>query len=102
MNKYTFIFKSNGYYLGFIFNDFLFSRDGVYLGWIEGNFVWDTAGKFRGSVTDITGQKYVLINRFTIPPVPRSPKPAPQSPVLPNPPANIQPVSLPLGFIDSF
>jgi len=33
----TYIFKSNGIYLGFLHMGNVFSRDGVYLGWVEGN-----------------------------------------------------------------
>jgi hypothetical protein len=93
------IYKSTGIYLGFISNGSLFSRDGVYLGWIEGQFVWDTAGKFRGQLWN---EKYIVINRFAVPPVPKPPRPVPPTPGLPNPPPNIVPITLPIGWVDSF
>jgi len=96
------IFKSNGYYLGFIQNSFLFSRDGIYLGWIEGQYVWDAGGKFRGMIVNMTGHNYILLNQFVIPPLSKSPKAAPGVPSLPLPEANIPPVNLPIGWVDAF
>jgi len=93
------IFKSTGIYIGFIANGFLFSRDGEYLGWIENTFVWDAKGRFRGQIWQ---EKYIIYNPFAVSPVPRTPRSAPQMPVVPPPPANIGPVTLPTGWADSF
>ena len=95
-----FIFKSSGQYLGSIVNDYLFSRDGEYLGWIEGKYVWDKSGQFRGNTTE--DGRYIVRNIYTIPPVPRVPKPYPVTPSLPAPQANISPIVLPVGNIDAF
>ena len=95
-----FVFKSTGQYLGFIHNNYLFSRDGFYLGWIEGNYVWDAQGQFRGTLT--SDRRYILKNLYTIPPVPRVPRPFPPIPPLPAPPPNIPPTLLPIGVVDAF
>lgn len=97
-----FIFKSNGNYLGFIYNGFLFSRDGLYLGWLEGNYAWDLKGKFRGVVTSMGNHNYILLNQFEIAPLPKPSKISPAVPSLPPPQSNIAPISLPIGFIDAF
>jgi hypothetical protein len=93
------IFKSTGTYLGFIANGFLFSRDGEYMGWVEGTHVWDALGRFRGQVWNA---KYIITNRFAVSPVPRPPRPAPTTPALPNPQANLAAIPLPTGWVDSF
>jgi len=93
------VFKSNGTYLGFIVSGLLFSRDGEYLGSVETNYVWDKEGRFRGQVWK---EKYIIINRFVVPPVPRAPRPIPARPALPPPPPNIHPIVLPTGWQDSF
>ncbi len=98
----NFIFKSSGIYLGFISNGFIFSRDGIYLGWLDGEFAWDTDGKFRGIIMKQNGNRYIVMNKFAVPPVPRSPRPEPAKPVLPNPPANIPPIPLSVGYKDAF
>lgn len=95
-----YIFKSNGHYLGFISNGYIYSRDGIYMGWVEGGFAWDKHGQFRGYLSE--DGKYILKNVYTIPPVSKSPKPNPSSPVLPTPPANIVPIVLPVGVQDAF
>jgi hypothetical protein len=95
-----FIFKTPGTYLGFITQDnHLFSRDGDYLAWLEGNHVWDKSGRFRGQIWK---EKYIISNRFAVAPVPRPPKNPPPRPALPDPPANLDPVVLPTGWIDAF
>lgn len=96
----NYIFKSNGQYLGFIYNGYLFSRDGIYLGWTEGKFVWDSAGQFRGILTN--DNRYILKNLYTIPPISRTPRPLPAIPPLPAPQANIAPILLPIGAVDAF
>lgn len=93
------IYKTSGTYLGFISNGYLFSRDGDYLGWIEGKYVWDESGVFRGQLWK---DKYIIINQFSVRPVPKQPRTKPTSPALPNPPANIAPITLPTGWTDSF
>lgn len=94
------IFRTNGIYIGFIKNNYIFSRDGEYLGWVEeNNFCWDLKGRFKGQ---IYMDKYIILNQFTVIPLPRMPKMPPITPALPNPPANIVPISLPVGFVDSF
>ena len=96
------IFKSSGIYLGFIDNDFLFSRDGQYLGWLEGAHVWGADGQYRGNLNETNGNLYILRNMFVSMPIPRPPKISPNSPSLPQPPANINPIQLPIGFVDAF
>ncbi len=90
-----YIFRPNGNYLGFISDGNIFSRDGEYLGWIEGNLVWDSAGRFRGQVMQINNYKYILRNRFLIPPIPKVPR------IPPIPPSNIVPIIVPIGFEDA-
>ncbi len=102
MQNPQFIFKSNGYYLGFIQNGFLFSRDGIYLGWLEGQYVWDINGKFRGVVTQSQNYTYILLNQFAISPLPKPSKALPGVPLLPPPQANIPATSLPIGWVDAF
>lgn len=92
------IFRSDGRYLGFIKDDFLYSRDGIYLGWIEGQIAWDKNGNFRGVLID----KYILLDKYTIPPTTRTPKISPNVMAPTNPPANIPPVNPPTGLIDGF
>ena len=99
MEEIIYIYKSNGFYFGFIKNGFLFSRDGIYCGWIERGFVWDEKGHFRGVLTD---NKYILVKRFAIPPISRTPKIAPAKEIPPAPPANIAPIALPPELIDAF
>lgn len=99
----VYIYKSNGFYFGFISNGTLYSRDGIYLGWIEGNFVWDSKGRFRGTIVDVNGNKLILINRFTMIPPQRTPIPYPAASVtIPNPPSNIAPMSLSVEVKDGF
>ncbi len=95
------IFRSDGIYLGFIKDDFLFSRDGVYMGWVEGTFVWDKNGNFRGLLENKSGVYYILLERYTILPTPRTPKISPNT-TPPNPPGQIQPITLPPGVADGF
>jgi hypothetical protein len=97
-----YIFKSNGNYLGFISNGNIFSNNGVYLGWLEGNYAWDVTGRFLGILTDISNHKYIILNQLLINPIPRIPHSAPASPAIPAPHANIMPIILPVGHIDSF
>lgn len=102
MDNTIFIYKTNGFYFGFIKNGFLFSRDGIYLGWVEGDFVWDLRGKFRGAVTEVAGHNYILLNRLSIAPAPRIPK-APLAPEMSlTPQSNIAPVSLSPELVDGF
>ncbi len=99
----TTIFKSNGIYLGFIRGGFLYSRDGEYLGWMEGSFVWDNGGNFRGVLTLISGNYYILLNKLGIPPVPKPPRQPPKYPIsLPGPKANTAPIQLSIGLVDGF
>jgi len=102
MDNTIFIYKTNGFYLGFIRNGFLFSRDGIYMSWVEGNFVWDSKGKFRGVVTEIGGNKYIILNRLTIPPASRIPKPPPAPEMPPAPRSNIVPINLSPELVDGF
>lgn len=100
-NIFIFVFRSNGIYVAFIMNNFLYSRDGAYLGWVEGNYVWDSSGQFRGVLTELNGNKYILRDKFMLLPVPRVPKATPTSVALPAPVANIAPISLPVHLIDA-
>ena len=96
------IYKSNGTYLGFVHNGSIFSRDSAYLGWLEGNYVWDDKGRFRGTLKEIGGHNYVLLNQLQLQPIPRLPKLPPLPPFPPLPQSNVGPISLPVGFIDGF
>lgn len=98
----TYIFKSNGNYIGFISSNNIFSRDGVYLGWVENELVWDFRGNFKGQVFNFNNNSYILKNSFSISPIPRIPRVTPVSPPPPTPPANILPISIPIGYEDSF
>lgn len=100
-----FLYKSNGTYLGFIQNDTIFNRDGIPLGWLEGLFVWDITGRFKGNLIKQSNSNqtyYIWLNKFAILPLPKSPRPIQSLPTLPPPPQNIQPVNLPVGWIDAF
>lgn len=96
-----FVYKSNGYYLGFIRNGFLFSRDGICLGWVDNGYVWDTTGQFRGRLEEIQGRHYIVNDLFTLRPTSRSPKSSPNQTTTTNQP-NIPPIALPVGLVDSF
>ncbi len=97
-----FIYRSNGFYLGFIRGNDIFSRDGVYMGWIEGTHAWDAKGIYRGELTTVGDNNYILRNRFIMPPVARNPRAIPTSVLPPAPPANIRPISLPVESVDAF
>jgi len=97
-----FLFKANGNYFGFISDGNIFSRDGEYLGWVENNIAWDKNGTFRGQLIKINENHYLLRNKLAISPIPRIPKVSPVAPVPPIPQINIIPVTLPIGFVDSF
>jgi len=103
---YKYIFKANGFYFGFIYNDFLYSRDGVYLGWAEGKYIWDRSGQFRGELTTIDQQEenyYILKNMFVVTPIPKTPKFTVTIPQLPPPKSNLNPsLNLPVGYKDGF
>ena len=101
MNQ-IFIFRTNGFYLGFLQAGNLFSRDGVYLGWLEGVFIWDASGQYRGQLVQIGGYYYILKNMYAVPPIPRVPRFATISPTLPPPPINGVPISPPIGYKDGF
>jgi hypothetical protein len=97
------VYRSGGIYLGFISNNYLFSRDGVYMGWIDGNYVWDSFGRFRGTLINRDGYKYIWYNQLVMPPNNRTPKTAPTNITPPtNPVAVISPVNPPVGYKDSF
>lgn len=100
----TYIFKSTGQYLGFIINNHLFSRDGAYLGWIDNGLAWGADGQFRGVLLPITSsdRAYILRNKFTVSPLPKTARSAPATPAIPAPVANIAPIPLPLGYEDAF
>ena len=100
MTKY--IFKSTGQYLGFISNNYIFSRDGVYLGWVDDKLVWGKDGQFKGVVFELNDYTYVVRNKFTVSPIPKSPRAIPSTPSAPQPAANVAPISLPLGYEDAF
>lgn len=102
MSDYIFIYKTNGFYLGFIRNGSLYSRDGIYIGWTDGNFAWDTVGRFRGTITTFKNYKYILMNRLTMPSAPRIPKTPSPPEVPPAPQDNIAPINLPPEFRDGF
>ena len=92
--------KREGMVIGNEYN--IFSRDGIYLGWLENELVWDSRGNFRGQVNILNGNRYILKNSFSIPPIPRIPKIPPISPIPPVPPINISPIMLPIGYEDAF
>lgn len=98
-----YIYLSNGFYFGFVSNGFLYSRDGICLAWIEDNkYVWDLDGKFRGTIIDMSSNKYILKKRFGLSPISRPPK-VPMAPIPPiTPPSNIKPISLPVDIVDAF
>lgn len=102
MDNTIYIYKTNGFYLGFIRNGFLFSGQGVYMGWVEGNFVWDSKGRFRGIITEINGHKYIILNRLSISPVARPPKLPQNQEIPPNPQPNIVRITLSPELSDGF
>lgn len=100
MIKY--IFRSTGQYLGFIMNNYLFTRDGAYLGWIDNRLAWGADGQYRGAILEVENRAYVVRNKFTASPLPKSPRAAPATPAIPAPVANTTPIVLPLGYEDAF
>jgi len=101
--NYNYIFKSSGIYFGFIVNNYLFSRDGVYLGWLENNLVWDgQTGQFRGELLKIGNYYYVVMNLYSLRPLPKKPIISPPPPTSPLPSGNINMINLPIGFQDAF
>jgi len=100
----SYIYRSNGFYLGFIRGGDLFSLYGVPLAWVEDDkYVWDYSGRFRGVLTEINGKRYIIVNRFSLLPSQRSPKTQPAQQVPPSPQANIAPISFPtIGDSDAF
>jgi len=101
-NTNAFIYLTNGFYFGFVQNNILFSRNGTYLGWVENSYVWDAQGRFRGKIVDINSNKYIIRDRFSMPPLAKTPKPDVSSVMPPNPPPNIQPINLPINLMDAF
>jgi len=97
-----YIYRTSGFNLGFLYNNNIFSRDGQYLGWVEKKYAWDTSGNYRGELTNLNGNIYILKNLYMIEPIPRIPKVPPVPPVVPNPPVNIVPIVPPIGYIDGF
>lgn len=101
-NIENYVFESNGRNLGFIRNSFLYSRDGEYLGWLEEKYVWDKEGFFRGISTILNGKKYILKDKFRVPPTRRTPKETNNIINPPDPPQNLKVIDLPVGIIDGF
>ncbi|MEW6407794.1 MAG: 4-fold beta flower protein [Patescibacteria group bacterium] len=98
----TFIYKTNGIYLGFFHENNIFNRDGVYLGWLENEFAWGFDGQYRGQLTKINNNFYILRNIYSAPPIPKTPRSTPPTPSIPNPPPNITPINPNIGFKDAF
>ena len=96
------IFKSNGNYLGFVRENNIFSRDGDFLGWIDNINAWDKSGAYRGELKSISGNSYILKNQYAVPPLPKAAKSVSNNFELPNPPANIASVEIPIGYVDAF
>lgn len=100
--KDIFVFKTNGRYLGFLREDILYSRDGIALAWLEDSYIWDKRGDFRGYLDERNGKYYIFINRFMLKPAPRSPRNLLDTDIIPDPPPNIQPISLSPEIVDGF
>lgn len=98
----TFIFQTNGNYLGFIHESNIFNRDGMYLGWLEDKFAWGWDGQYRGQLTQIGDNFYILRNIYSALPVPRTPRSVPSAPSTPNPLPNISPINPAIGLRDAF
>ena len=47
-----FVYRWNGEYFGFIYNEKLFDKHSNYLGWIAENEVWKKDGSFLGEFLD--------------------------------------------------
>jgi hypothetical protein len=107
MNEVMYIFKSNGFYIGFINNNFFYNQNGIYLGWVEGQFVYDAEGKFRGMIysaklTDHPNYSYIFRHKFTMPPISKPPKPSIPNTAPPNPVPLIPPITLDVKWEDAF
>lgn len=100
----TYIFQSTGEYLGFIDKGYFFSRDNEYIAWVENENVWDQlSGEFTGRVVEKEGFHYILKNRFSVNPLPRTRKQSPPRPVFPQlPKEKPQPISLDVEKEDSY
>lgn len=97
-----FIYKSSGQYFGFLERDNVFSWDGKYLGWVDEDFVWDNLGQFRGELKKIKGKLYILKNMYALPPLPKTRKHPIPSVEVPTPQAQIDPISIDIGWTDGF
>lgn len=99
----TYIYRSNGSYLGFITDNYLYDVQGSGLGWVEYPYVWDKGGQFRGNIANINGNNYIIRNSLQISPVPREPKIIPSPTTLSVPPQlQIMQTTFPLGVVDAY
>jgi hypothetical protein len=64
------IYRWNGKYFGFIWQDRLFDKDGNYIAWIDGNEVWKKDGTYLGDLVD---GEYVLRATKIVPRTPCDP-----------------------------
>lgn len=51
------IYRWNGKYFGYIWQDRLFDKDGNYVAWVDGDEVWKKDGTYLGDLVD---EVYVL------------------------------------------
>lgn len=103
MNDLRFIFHTDGTYIGYIDENYFFSRDGNYLGWLENDgSVYDKLGKYRGRLSLIGSNYYILKNRFILDPMPKPPINIPprHSPIPPQ--GAVSAVRPEFGLEDSF
>jgi hypothetical protein len=103
MNNPIFIFQTNGTYTGYVDNGYLYTRDGLFLGWVENdNNVYDRKGNYRGRLSLLGANYYILKNRFNLNPLPKPPTTSPPA-HQPVPAQNsIPPVTPSLGLEDAF
>lgn len=77
------LYKWNGKYYGFIYNDKIFDKDAKYKGWIDENSqAWNKDGEHIG---ELTNENYVLKKDMQMPKVPKIPKIPPIPPIPPIP-----------------
>jgi hypothetical protein len=92
------IYRWNGDYFGFIYNDRLFNKHSIYLGWVDGTEVWRTNGTFLGEIID---NDYILRRTYMAARSLRAIKATPATPAIPAMKANRAAKAIPSGYIDA-
>jgi len=93
-----FIYRWNGEYFGFIYNNRFFDKYSKYLGWLDNEEVWRKDGTFLGELID---SHYILRRTRTVTRAIRAVRTTPATPASPALRTNRAARSGRNGFIDS-